>query len=585
MSKKTTIDGFKNAIAAGVGFCFLLIGFSACGSKLTHDRVIKRPTGHGDDASGNHPGANQIEQKIDFSLVEFTDIESGKVVNMRSYMEAHDLKFMLLTFGSRACSACNEKATHLRDEVIGKHPLYLTDQGHHFEVLGINTDTDSRQRIQAFTKSFPFIKWSDPTGAKMLNFFMPGGRAFGIPLTVMINAEGIVWRILNDRHVEAAEMMTMVVDSINKLTDKPIVQPTDTPTSEPTVSPTVAPTKTPLPPASALDFENPGRLRAVKVQDCKGESADLLSLMDSRDVYFVHVDKGECDEICTANRAQLRKVAETCNRAETTPSCGVTLLTTAAELSPSECAAGLFVKGGSEFYSSYDTHFNWDRFVASDDLLEPFKILPTAGPITFGFNKSGHLFFSKYGALGPNEIAASMQAGKFDQNATNVGFKFLLEDIGEVVLKDVLPRSRFTIFNSYTNGCLGCMEEQARWMESGGLKDYCDQNPSVCQLYLISTDESFTGAPFPDFLRDEVIVKLRERGVTIKAGVEPLESDERHFFHDYIYSNFGGQLDPSTVIYDQEGKIVGMVVTPAKVKPDVPEEVLKKVKELYEASK
>src|SRR5262245_40556418 len=114
----------RSCVRMGFLLSGVLLATAACASRLKHEKTSKAPAGA------------SAEEKIDLGKVEFRVLGTDEIVNVKAYMEAAQRDYLLLTFGSKGCAACNRKADHLKNEVIGQHRLFLTEPGQHFEIIG-----------------------------------------------------------------------------------------------------------------------------------------------------------------------------------------------------------------------------------------------------------------------------------------------------------------------------------------------------------------------------------------------------------------------------------------------------------------
>ena len=549
----------KLMAVASVAATVLLSGMS-CASRLPKDKKINRPEGG--------------VLNVDLGLVNFLDIESGETINLKSYMEDNRLDSMLLTFGSRGCTACNKKGLVLRDSIVGQHPLYQTEEGKRFQVVGINTDPDPLVRVRQFVLAYQFqsfMKWNDSKGQAMIEYFMPAGRVFGVPLTVMITRQGIKWAITNDEGLSIEDIMAKVEETLKIGDGRPRPRPTPSPT--PTTPPIV------LPPLTELDMEAPGRLRSVKVTTCEGEEKDLSQVLSLRDYYVIQAEGVACGEACQSNRAQMAALKATCSSSDDGSGCGVISLTEGA-LDASACSGGLIAAGGKELFTSFYNHFSWDNAVF--ETYDPewlMRLAPVSGPLTFIFGKDGKLVYSKEGRLEDSELAAAVGSSDFSKRARGPDFEFYSKSSGAFRLGDLRQKAKYTVVNAYGSSCSSCIEEMKFWSRPGELKEFCASRPEDCQIQLVVSDTPDGPQTFDRFL-DEATDILTSYGIAaLPLALDPtgLDSDDgylQRFFSGYLQAEYFSALgidkagDPRSVIYDQEGRIVGMYIAEGVKEPD-----------------
>jgi len=585
LTMKKSLQRFATSTLGLLIVTAFMVSAGGCASRLPAEKKINRPEGG--------------VQVVDLSLVNFLNIETGETVNLKAYMEANNRDYMLLTFGSRGCTACNEKGFVLRDSVIGQHPLYQTEEGKHFEIMGINTDPDPLPRVKQFVLTYQFqsfLRWNDPKGKAMIEFFMPEGRAFGVPLTVMLTRQGIKWSITNDQGLHVDEIMAKVEETLNIGNSRPRPTPTPSPSPSPSKPPVV------LPPISGLDAEAPGRLRSVSVTTCDGEVKDLAQVMSVRDYYVIQAEGKACGAACLANREQLAALKAGCQGEDGT-GCGVMSLSQAAAdlpLDPQACGTGMAARGGGEFFSSFHTHFSWNHAVSES--YEPewsMTLSPVDGPLTFVFSKDGKLAFSKEGALVDGELSNFVATGDFNKRPRGPDFQFFGKEKGDFKLADLREKSKYTVVSAYGTFCGSCIEEMKFWSKPGELKDFCAARPEDCQVQMVNSDYPGDGQTFDQFLTEAADV-LATSGINLPLAMDPINPNQdngylKRFFSGYLMAEFFYQLpvekrgDPRTVIYDREGRIVGMFVTegvkePAPDDPNPPaphvDPVMSRLKEL-----
>ncbi|NBQ54892.1 MAG: hypothetical protein EBU49_15110, partial [Proteobacteria bacterium] len=348
------MSNLRNLIGA-VSAALVLAG---CGSRLPSDIDIKRPVAEG----------SQDATRIDLTLIDFTDINTGATVNAGAWMDQQKIGFMLLTFGSRACSACNKKARLIRDNYLSDDKISLAGMESRLAIVGVNTDSDSLSLTQRFIQSegFDFIRWSDPRGSKMLQWFMPGGRSYGVPLTVMVSRQGILWAYTNDSTATVAEIMARARATVEG--DASPHDPDDgDDVDDGDGNDPHEPNPVALPPA--LAFEGADRMREVMVSTC-GVNRGVQQRLDvvqplSYVATFFHVEREACGEICRNNRAILQRKVESFLSGDV----GAGFLYAGQvpldclKFKPDENEKSRIqsLAGGAEFFDAFATHFDWNH--------------------------------------------------------------------------------------------------------------------------------------------------------------------------------------------------------------------------------
>jgi hypothetical protein len=567
---------------------FLISLMVSCASKLPTKLVDNKPRGHG-------------VLKMDLSKISFLDYQSGETVNLRQYMVDNGREYMLITFGSKGCSSCNEKSTELQQTVIGQHPLYLTDAGSKFEIRGISTDQGAYPTMASYLAQFPYIQWNDPAGLEMIENFMPAGAAFAVPLTAMITIkgeEGASWIIPPSEHVTVPEIMERVVETLG-LNNNGNAVPTPVPTPTPVEPPVVTV------PASPLDMPLAGRLKGIKVAGCDANGKSLDELFGDVDMKVLHVAKS-CDENCISNMEQIRIFNTACAQKKRGKSCkGITLIEDAP--AANLCSDNAIYQGGSEFFASqFKSLFNWNYevSVAPDYTL---SIDAVEGPLVFGFSKKGPISFTKDKLIASGDLETLVATSPEVNKGPDFPFYKKNAGVAEYVkFSEIRKQSRYTIVNIWSGGpppCGSCIVELEHWSKPKGLIEFCDQNPSVCQFLSLEgfapkviTDETLSD--YYDQWTDGIVdgqgnVKFegfKKLGITAEILLDPLSNAEdfpefefRHRFYNGYLQAIEPELysDPRTVIYDREGKHLATYKTNLDPENEK-DEVFLKIKELMQ---
>jgi hypothetical protein len=565
---------------------------AGCGSRLPRDVVIKRPL------------ASSVTE-IDLSQVMFTDIDSGESVNAGQYMDDHQKDYLLLTFGSRACSACNKKSRELRDRFLVGDGLQLVDGPTQLEVIGVNTDADSLTLTQRFVKSerFNFIRWSDPRGEAMLRWFMPEGRPYGVPLTVLVNRRGILWSYTNESTATVEEIIDRARRVAGEDANRPDPPP-PTPTPEPGHSNAIP----------ALAFVRPDRMRDVAVYACGDQDREVRGLASamplSSTATFFHVERAGCGEMCAANRDLLtRKI----NARIAGDLKGAFLF---ADDGKSPCAPVAAVPGksreprvfdfagGKDFFDVFATHFDWNHAVREGEDMK-LSLDPLAPAITLAFDRGGKLVFSAEGAIEESNLDAFLRSTWLPRNvpgaapyARGPAWNFFGQPLpgqagADMNFSEWRSKADFSVINVFGESCGSCMAEMSHWSRPGGLFSLCQETPDFCSFAALENGlpaSAFTG---PGMLSGQELDSylsgirstLQNRGIFIPTLMLDPYSPENDGGLGYLKRFFDGYLsaknpelgfDFRTVVTDREGKILGVfkATPPEDGKQDHVEEFL-----------
>ena len=538
----------------------------------------------------NTPRAVEVE--VDLSQVYFLDIATEQPVNVADYMAVNDRDYLLLTFGSEGCASCDKKARELEAEVIGKDPLFLTDKGSRLEIIGVNTDSLNERSTRAYLSDFNFIRWNDERGEAMVQYFMPEGYTFSVPLTVLVVEGGLAWRIPPDEPTTVDEIMARVRsyiegepsgddgsgddgdgggldaadggddhdddtdggdgDADDTGGDDGLIDGSDGDVSDPT----------------QLHVMAPGRLKQVAIIDCDGEEHKLHDVLGDVDMRFVQVAKSTCDNTCQDNAVALSDVAFGCE-AGVSAANGKTCATVnlvAGELSADDCARGdTFSADTDEFFRIFDTHFYRPPIEDGWDLLPG----PLDGPLTFAFSGEGPLAYSANGEVDRSSLELLTLVGTADENtvATGPNFPIYSQEDGEIAFSTVRKQFDLTILSVFEGSpvCGSCLMELRHWSEDGELVDLCEDT-GRCTMLAMEMNQ-FHGSD-PSGL-DQWIDELKNSpdpfggpglmwdGVDIPLILDPVPmADElNRYFQGYLSTLTASRVS-KTVVYNREGRIV-----------------------------
>ena len=576
------MSNLRNLIITSTS-ALLLFG---CGSRLPSEINIKRPVADG----------SQDATRIDLSLIDFTDIETGATVNAGAWMDQQKTSFMLLTFGSRACSACNKKARVIRDNYLSSDKISLAGMESRLAIVGVNTDSDSLALTQRFIRSegFDFIRWSDPRGTKMLKWFMPGGRSYGVPLTVMVSRTGILWAYTNDSTASVAEIMararaTVEGDASQQPSD-PGTDPDDGDDGDGNDPHNPHPVA--LPPA--LAFEGADRMRDVMVSTC-GVDRGVKQRLDvvqplSFIANFFHIEGESCGDVCRNNRALLQRKVESVMAADVSAAFLYAGPSTVdcANLTPAQNKKSRIqsLAGGAEFFDSFATHFDWNHEVLETN-GGSLSVAPLASSVTLAFGRDGKLLFSAEGAMDEARLddflrslwkpGPGMQAAPFARGpAWNFhGLPGGQAQGGLVDFSEWRNHATYSVVNAFGESCSSCMAELKHWSRPGGLFDLCNKNPDFCIAGAVENglpDSAYT-RPGPVDLKEmdtylrQITSGLTARGISVPILMLDPYSPENDNGRGYLKRFFDGYLsaknpemgfDFRTIVSDREGKVLGV---------------------------
>jgi hypothetical protein len=579
--------------------CAAIVGLStSCASKLERDLTHKAPVGSG------------LVEALPMNDVKFTDFASGRTLSLAEYMDEAGRDHLLLVFGSKGCAACNSKATHLRDDAIGQHPLYLTDAGRRFEIIGINTDPDTKERLSGLLQQFPFIQWSDPRGNVMMNFFMPPGVPISVPLTVMINRQGIKWRVLPNEPRSVEWIMNEVTKTLG-LGGASDGDPTDDGgdggegdggdgggeaggEGDGGGGDGIA--------GIDLAAEGKGRFKLVEMQGCNAAAVNLHDALDGADVKFVQVVRGACGADCEANLAQLASLESGCKVNGAAKTCASATL--AADALGALCAGAhksRVYRGGDEFFQVFGTHFDWNYQVTEGPPPDYALTIPeVAGPLVLGFNADGRLVFSHEGKLAGGQVAAAMAKPGFGTSTPGgPDFKLYSKADGEFRFGSYRQQARYTVvmaWGAYPVPCTSCIAELKHWSAPGQLVDYCTARPTQCQVVGLEThlpdnpeDPAAMAAFYEGIINGDGqgFEGIGPMGIRVPLVLDPLPINGPNG-NEYLRRVFDGYMlasvpewgfDYRTFVYDREGKVIARFKAE---EPGAEDPVLKLMKRLID---
>jgi hypothetical protein len=542
-----------------------------CASRLPRERHVHPPVFQGDLTSA----------KLDLDGVMFTDLKSRQAVSLGVFMKDAGIDSLLLNFGSKNCAACNLKAKALTRDVIGKHPIYLTEPGRRFMVVGVNTDP-SPERLGAYTNEYPFILWSDPGGKEMVARFAPPGSRFRVPLTVMVHRSGIAWRVLPDDHTTVTEMMQRVALTLGLSNLGSAMEP-GSQSAEQGQGPRTGEPPNPTITPSLLSEARPNRLEGLEVLGCDGKKTFLHQVLADADLKFVQVIRGGCQGTCQESLATLRELPSRCQKAGLALCAAVTL---EAGLGPdslpgSACAKGPMegvYRGGEEFLNVFASHFDWRYPRDLDQGGLPYLTRRVDGPIVLGFSKDGTLIFSREGSIRTEDLMQAVMARDPLKHARGPDFPMFNAARGFFSFADWRFAAQYTVVMGWSTICTSCDAQLKHWSEPGQLVDFCTAHQGFCQVGAVENvypGEGGALASYFETLMTGIIDSsgqpsydgFHKLGIRVPLILDPVADgpgpmDYLGRLHDGYMLAASRDVPPEhmndfrTFIYDQEGKIV-----------------------------
>jgi hypothetical protein len=515
-----------------------------CGAKMDHFKVDRSRKGRG------------VQKQLNLREINFKTIDSQESVNVMDYMVENNKSYLLMMFGSVQCTSCQEKATYLTNEGLDDHNTFAGLDDEAFEVMGVNIDLEKSMdlvRRNNRVNGFNFIRWSDPRGNTMQDYFLPDGASFGVPLAVLISREGILLTFTNKSGKTIYEIMDEVIETMG-------LDATGRPTPVPTTRPTPIPT-----PEDGLWKEDPLRLYGVSVNKCGEEMKKLgeeLSYngMDEQSISIVQVAKRECSGACLDNMQRIREVEEKCASGQYGNITKCSVMTLSDKEDVNLCQDKGYRMGGAEFFDVFKTFFNWDYARSVDN--EGYSVVPDlTGPMTLAFNQNGTLVFAKEGAI-EGSLDQFISEGDLQVRPQGPDFPFYAKS-GAVKLASERQKAKYTVLVTFDVECGGCMAELKALSAAESIVDVCSESDGQCQVFAVETKADFEGRSMRDyhkhlsevFANEGIKVPLWIDGAATSIEVE----DKDLFLNGYIQGMNHATTGYQTVIYDQEGKIIAQM--------------------------
>ncbi len=523
------------------------------------------------------------------------DEDQRKQFSLQEAMDLEGADHLLLLFGSKACAACGRKAEVFKNQVLGKHPLFLTDEGKRFKVIGVNTDP-SPERLGSYFNQYPFIRWSDPSGRTMVQHFLVGEEKFKVPLSVLVGRQGILWRIGADDPVSVGEMMEKVGLSLRGDGQNPGNRPElpgefpgelPDPVKE---GPTGPSPESPTSPKSSLAMIAANRLEGVGVEDCLGNQRSLQSLREAGKNLVVQVVRHSCQGECLANQL---KIESLCQKTEPPQCQSLTLVATQEAVAGFDygpnppgsgvCQAPGVVKGGGDFFEVFPSLFDWDYPRSLDPQGYVLIDRPERGPQVYMFAPDGQLRYAKEGHLQTQvqDLAKILEASQValpatrDTNLPGPDFQLYrgLESVGFASLR---REHAWTALAFFQTDCGSCEQELKHWSAPGGLLDFCQERAGFCGIYAVENRYSPEGWSLDEFYnklingyqlgRFDGYLGFKAMGIRVPLLLDPIPDDTSDdSYKNRIHDGYLLALSPNLgngyriVVYDQDGKIAKLM--------------------------
>ena len=528
----------------------LILSFASCGATLPKEVLNRRPVG--------------VETPLNLELVTLSNLKDGSPVTIGPYMRERNLQWMVLTFGSKSCGACMEKARYFQANLVGDYGVLGESAKGNIELRGIATDpASSRDELLALVEdqNLSHLSWSDSGDEKiMMKYFQPAGMSFSVPLTVMISREGILWRITSKEKVSPAEILKKIAATIgSNALPSPIPSP-PTDHTDPDAIPLLA-------------REVPERLSQINVKSCLDRrdvnlGRELPPLIGGLRGVFIH--KGNCSEsaACLEAREEMKSWQTSC-KTRWGASCSFREL----NLSGAICGDEEAFSGGAEIFDVFVDHFSW-AYRPMDAGPGRIKLPDPKGPWTLIFDDAGRLVYSKDGVIAKS-LAQRMDQDRLTKLAT--GPEFPLEwnsepgsrigDAGVTTFSEMRMRAKYTMMMFWNTWCSSCTEELQEWhLEEASGYGFCRAHPEFCQVVALETGRAESGVASREYLAGLIRGNDDFDGWVARGWSMPLAVEAEPYadgraamgwYAGWVRARFGSS-EPRTVLYDREGKVVGV---------------------------
>jgi hypothetical protein len=525
-------------------------GLAHCAAKLPREVKINQPKG--------------VAIPINLSEVNLRQLADDSPVNLAAYMETKGLNWLVLTFGSKSCGACLDKSRYFEANLVKDQYLRLGPKAlGQVEVIGVYTDVSvDRQELLAISEDegLSHVAWFDPGPVKekaMMKFFQPAGESYGVPLTVMLSRQGLLWRISSKEKIPADEILRKIATTIDE-TAVPEPPPVDPPETVGTIA-------IPL-----LAKEVSNRFDEIPVMACNSNEvvslgAQFPSVTDGLRAVLVY--NGVCvDQAgCLDAQAALKTWQAECE-SRYQMNCQFREL---AVDSNDSCQDGSRLLGGQEFYDVFADHFSWGYKPVSAGSGR-VKLPDVQGPLTMVFDSLGRLVFSREGAVG-DSLATGMENNRLTTRAPGPQFGILLNDKpGQEGAQDqsltfdqVRGQAKYTLMLFWNTFCSSCLEKLEKWhAEKDSPYRFCAANPSFCKVIALETDRLDSGVEASEYLAGLIAGSegwsAKKYSMPLSVELDPPANGlaASGWYQGWVRAKFGSS-EPRTVLYDREGKVLG----------------------------
>lgn len=526
--------------------CALLA--AACAAKLPQE------------VSKNRPIA--IESPLNLDEIQFTKLADGSPVVVGPYMREHNLKWLVLSFGSQSCGACMQKARYFQANLVNNYDVLGEAANGTIELHGVMTDpSSSREEVLALVQDerLTHLSWADAGDDKvMMKYFQPAGLNFSVPLTVMLSRDGIVWRVSSKDKLSAPEILKKIADTIG--------------TAGTAVPPEILPPPGPIPTSRALlSREVPERLSDVAIRSCLDRrqttlGAELPVVKGGLRAVVVHKENCGESSACVEAKSKLKAWAEACSNLAGR-SCEVKDLVIGGTM----CADEEAFAGGQEFFDVFADHFTW---AYSPKSAGPgrWELPEIKGPLTFVFDEAGRLVFSREGMLG-EALSQRMASDGLQNLAEGPDFPLHWNEApaqsssfnADINFSTLRRRAKYTLMMFWNRDCGSCIEELQEWhREQDSALKFCSTRSAFCQVVAVETErgesEVSPNIHLDDLIKGDASFDGWNRlNWTMSLSVErdqlPDGRAPMGWFKGWVRAKYASS-EPRIVLYDREGKVV-----------------------------
>jgi hypothetical protein len=518
---------------------------ASCGAKLPREVSVHQPVASGVDAA--------------LREIVLTNLADGSPVSLGAYMESQNLQWLVLTFGSKGCGICMEKARYFESNLVSDYNILGDAAKNQIQLIGVTTDPASdRPSLLALAQEITHLKWSDPGHDVMMRYFQPEGMRFSVPLTVMLSRQGVLWKITSKEQATPAEIIQKIAATIGS-NSRPDLPPE---TEQPPVV-----FKQPL-----LAREVPERFMGASVTSCS--SSGVVAIGErlppaTNGLRGVLLHRGACagNTVCENSTAELNAWVSDC-QSRGDKSCAWIDIADA----PTACSGAGGFSGGAEFYEIFADHFTWS-YAPIEESNGGSRLPDIKGPLVLIVDESGKLVFSHQGGLN-GELTARMNADRLTERAIGPDFKIasdLRPDGSGAGAKpagfsDLRKVAKYTMVMFWNTWCSSCTDEILEWHEDQESAFHqCKKHPGICQVVALETKRSESGLDpeaylsgliqgnddFDGWLSLGWSMPLAVDGIPAGDGAAP-----KGWSQGWLPARFGTS-EPMTVLYDREGKVVG----------------------------